>query len=337
MAVLHEVGLESGRPVDSVLTGTDGEYTLRSPGRDTTAGYLVSVQHHGVGYFSEPFVSSDAPVIEAATVTAYDTSSTSPDIAVLQRHIIVRAPGADGSRRVLELIELSNDGFTTRITADSMLPVWQGAIPSGALFFEVGQGDLNPQLVSRRGDSVAVTAPIPPGSKQILVTYLLPESISSLRIPVDQRVQDMNIMFEDTNATIVEGPFALAGIETLEQVSLFRYNAVEILPGTRVTVRFAGTAFTLLQLWWVIVPVAALTMGGALYWWLKHQPTATTVTTTAAESKSEQLARQIAQLDQEHEANQANMSEAERAAYRSKRSDLKARLSAMLAEERKQS
>jgi hypothetical protein len=328
MAVLHEVGLVGGRPIDSVPTNSDGEYRLRSIGRDTTAGYLVSVEHGGVGYFSEPFVAGDEAGITASLIVAYDTSHTRPDIAVVERHIIIRSRDADGTRRVLELIGLGNDGFLTRVTSDSTQPVWQGAIPSEALQFEVGQSDVSPQLVFRNGDSVAVIAPLAPGNKQILITYLLPASVDVLAIPVDQPVQDMNIMFEDTSATIEQGPFTLTGVEQLDQVALFRYSAAAVLAGTPITVRFGTAGFTVVQLWWIVIPVTALTLSAVLYWWLKRQP-APAVDTAGA--TAEQLARQIALMDQEFEAGPGPMSDADEDSYRTKRAKLKAKLAEMLA------
>ncbi len=331
MAVLHVVGLQGGRPVDSMLTDSNGEYRLLSPTRDTTAGYLVSVEHDGVGYFSEPFGARDQASASASTIVAYDTSHTRPDITVLERHIIIRSPTEDGTRRVLELIGLGNDGFLTRIADDSTRPVWQGAIPAEALQFEVGQSDISPQMIFRSGDSVAVIAPLSPGAKQILISYLLPESVGTLTIPVDQPVRDMNIMLEDTSATIEEGPFRLMGIEELERVSLFRYSATGVQPGTPITVQFASPPFAIAELWWIIVPIAALTLGGVLYWWLRNQPVTAPSAVVHTATGSEQLARQIAQMDQEFEANQATMSGAERGAYRRRRAELKTRLTEMLA------
>jgi hypothetical protein len=330
VVVLHEVGLRGGRPVDSVLTDRNGVYRLASPTHDTTAGYLVSVEHHGVDYFSEPFVASDQVSVTASMVVVYDTSYTRPDIAVLERHVIIRSPAEDGTRRVLELIGLLNGGFLTRITDDSTRPVWQSAIPSEALQFEVGQSDVSPHTIFRMGDSVAVVAPLSPGSKQILITYLLPKSLDALTIPVDQPVRDMNIMLEDASATIGEGLFKLTGVEELERVSLFRYNAVEVEPGTQITVQFAGTPFAITELWWILVPLVALMLAGVLYWWLKRQP-APVAAAAPADTNAERLAHQIAQMDREFEANRASLSDPERDAYKRRRAELKGRLAEMLA------
>ena len=336
MAVLHEVGLRGGRPVDSVLTDRNGEYQLASPTRDSTAGYLVSVEHDGIGYFSEPFAVHDQASVSASKVVVYDTSYTRPDITVLERHVIIRSPNADGTRRVLELIGLGNGGFLTRITDDSTRPVWQGAIPSEAIQFEVGQSDVSPQTIFRSGDSVAVVAPLSPGNKQILITYLLPGSVDALAIPVDHPVRDMNIMLEDTSATIGEGPFRLTGIEELERVSLFRYNAAEVDPGTPITVQFAGTPFAIADLWWILVPIEALMLVGVLYWWLKRQP-APVAAAAPADTDAERLAHQIAQMDLAYEANRETMSAEERDGYKRNRAALKARLTVKLATEKEPS
>jgi hypothetical protein len=205
---------------------------------------------------------------------------------------------------VLELIGLLNGGFLTRITDDSTRPVWQSAIPSEALQFEVGQSDVSPHTIFRMGDSVAVVAPLSPGSKQILITYLLPKSLDALTIPVDQPVRDMNIMLEDASATIGEGLFKLTGVEEL--------------------------AFAITELWWILVPLVALMLAGVLYWWLKRQP-APVAAAAPADTNAERLAHQIAQMDREFEANRASLSDPERDAYKRRRAELKGRLAEMLA------
>ena len=324
--VLHEVTIQSGRPVDSATTNRLGEYRLTAPVRDTAAGYVVSVEHDGIGYFSEPLSARDRAADSASAIVVYDTSYGRPEILLTERHLIVRAIDDDGMRRVIELLVLSNRGNLTRITDDTTQPVWQGALPSKAVQFEVGQSDLSPQTIYRNGAFVAVTAPLPPGDKQVLVAYLIPGSVEQLTIPVDQPVVGMNLMLEDLNATVLAERFEPRGTEELEGISFLRYGATALPAGTTVRIQFPDRPFALTELWWLVVPLAALSLVGVLVWWLRRQPVP-----VATQADSNGLALQISQLDREFEARAAHASRAEKQAYRQQRAELKARLSDMLA------
>jgi hypothetical protein len=327
MAVLHEVTLESGRPVDSALTNRLGAYRLRAPARDTSAGYVVSVEHDGIGYFSQPLSARDRTSDSASTIVVFDTSYTRPEIILVERHVIIRSIGDDGMRRVVELLVLGNRGSLTRITDDETRPVWQGAIPAVALQFEVGQSDVSPETVFRNGDSVAVLAPLPPGEKQILLAYLVPGAMEELAVPIDQAVSNMNLMLEDPGASVATGGFVPAGVEELDEISFTRYNAAAVPAGTAVVVELEAPPLALIEFWWIIVPFTAAALAAGLFWWLRQQPA------RVVGNGVEALAARIAQIDREFEG-ATSPSQAERDAYRRRRAELKARLSELLASQR---
>lgn len=297
--ILHRVSLVEAGPVDSGVTDRSGRYTLRDAARDTTANYVVSVEHDGIAYFSEPLDSASQPNASAAPLFVYDTSSTTPPIILRERHLVIRAPSEDGSRRVIELLVLENRGVTTRVAADTSQPVWEGAIPPVALQFQVGESDMSAEAVSRRDDAVAVTAPIPPGDRQLLVSYVIPSTARALPIPIDQPIERFNVLLEDT-AAAVEGPVILQGMEELEQLSFRRYAAQNIGAQTNVTVRFVTTSSTPSELWWIIVPLVVLTLViGFLAWWRR---TGSLPVSASPSTDPDTLAAQIAALDKAFEA-----------------------------------
>jgi len=326
MVVLHAVNLEGGRPIDSVATDSEGRYSLRDPARDTTASYLVSVEHHGIGYFSQPISAVGSTVAVASTLVVYDTSYTEPDISLVERDIIIRSPASDGTRRVVELLVLGNSGFFTRIATDSTAPVWQGAIPAAAIQFEIDQSDVGRQTVYRNGDSVAVVAALPPGEKQVLLSYIIPAGVQQLPIPLDHPVERMNVLLEDSSSVITAGPLQFQGLQQLDQISFFLYKADSVLQGTEVAVRLAGPGWSILDLWWIVVPLTAISMAGGLWWWLRRNPAEASVRFTP-----EGLAAQIADMDRKYESERDQLGQAERDAYSRRRAELKEQLSEMLA------
>ncbi len=323
--VLHEVTLTGGGPVDSVRTNASGRYAMTLSPIDTTATYLASIEHDGIGYFSEPIdvVSAGRDMVE--TLVVYDTSYAEPDIAVAERHIIIRSAEDDGSREVIELVVLLNAGRFTRIAGDTSQPVWEGAMPAGVIQFEVSESDVSPQAIFRRGNSIAVVAPIPPGEKQFLVSYLIPSNLDELNIPLDHAIGRLNLLLEDTTAVVAQGPVVLRGVEELDDVFFHRYSAVNVRAGTVMVVRLDSAPLSAESLWWVLIALAGVTLGGALIWWLKQQrqPVPQPVVHDA-----DTLAAQIAALDMSVEDRE--VSATDRASYQRHRAELKAQLSKML-------
>jgi len=318
--VLHAIGNEGGAPVDSVRTDARGGYHLTATVKDTSAVYLVSTRYDAITYFSQPISSVDTHTIPAITV--YDTSSVAPKIDVAQRHIVVRLPGKDGTRRVLELLVLQNSGGLTRIATDSLHPIWTERLPKDAIQVQIGDGDVSDASVAVIGDSIAVTAPIPPGQKQLLFTYVLPSNERQLDLTVSQPVTDLNIMLEDTTATLVSGPVVPRGKQVFQDAHFARFEGTNVPAGSRVVVRFAAPFFTSNELIIALVVLVGIGLAvGLTYWLRRNQGVAVT---------PELLAAQIAHLDEAYEARGTKDPAAE-AAYRAQRSALKGRLEAALA------
>ncbi len=316
-AVLHAVSAAGGAPADSQRTDRRGRYVLRPVSVDTTANYLVSVQYDGIAYFAEPIRASGTSAHRAEPLFVYDTSSTAPAIALAERHLIIRAPESDGTRRVIELLTLVNRGTLTRISPDTSQPVWQGAILNPASRFEVGASDVSAQAIYRRGAVMTVAAPVPPGERQILVSYFVPASIRVLTIPIDQNVGRLSLLVEDTLATLVDPTLVPGGREGLEGSVFVRFGRDSVAAGTPVAVRFSTVPTSVTDWWWVVVALVALTLTGTLVWWWRSS--------AGFESDDPQtLAAQIAALDAAFDGRETD-------AYRRRRAEWKRRLTDALA------
>ncbi len=173
--VLHQVGRRLQGPVDSTFSDARGRFRIRFR-PDTSALYLLSARYGGIEYFSPPVHTNPERPDTAMQLVVYDTSTTAP-VSVAARHIVVPRPGEDGSRSVLDLIVLRNDGLRARVAPDSLHPSWSGLLPAGSVGLELGESDLSPDAVSRRGDTALVVAPIAPGEKQLALQYLLPRGL----------------------------------------------------------------------------------------------------------------------------------------------------------------
>ncbi|MEE8251677.1 MAG: hypothetical protein V3R24_08050 [Gemmatimonadales bacterium] len=322
-ATLHQVTLAGGGPVDSTRTNRAGRYRLQASEFDSTAIYVVSAEHDGIAYFTLPIRPSGGDAGTAEPLLVYDTSSTVPELHLAQRHVIVRPRSSEGTFRVLEILVLENRGRLTRISPDSVTPVWLGAIPEGAIQFQVGESDVSDQAVTRRGDSVAVIAPVPPGDRQIIVSYLLPEETTEFSVPIDNPVGRLNVLVGDT-AALVTATLADMGIEVLEDIPFVRYEGFNVVPGTPIAIRFGRVPISPDDLVLPVVLLAALILVGFLLWWLRG---------TRSEPQSagpEVIAARIAAIDAELDGEPAP-SAAKRSELQRTRDRLKRELSRSLA------
>ncbi|MGH7569692.1 MAG: hypothetical protein ACREL9_12135 [Gemmatimonadales bacterium] len=256
-AVLHRVARDSSGPIDSALTDARGRYHLRLPAGDTLALFLVSATHDGIGYFSAP-VRNGGGVPAPQTLVVYDTGSTGPPMRLARRVVTVARPGRDGTREVLEIVQLENPGRTTRVAPDTIRPTWAGALPEAAIQFRVGEGDVSPEAVARRGDAVAVFAPLAPGSaKQVSYAYVLPADVRQLALPVDQWTGEVNLLLEDTAAVVSAPRLDTVGVQEIERRRFAAYRTDSLAAGARVLVALSAGSFRAQQLIPYIVGIVA--------------------------------------------------------------------------------
>jgi hypothetical protein len=317
--ILHGVGVSGGAPLDSVRSDTRGRYDVRSPVFDSTTLYVVSVTYQGIAYFTTPVHTFGRRVDTAEVLAVFDTSSVAPGITVAQRHIVVRRAAEDGSRRVVELIVLANAGDRTRVAPDPSRPVWQGALPRGTTGLEVGQSDVSSEAVSVRGGALTVTAPIPPGEKQVVVSYTLPASVRQLELTADQPMPRLNILVEDSAATVTQGPLAPLGFEQMEGASFARFDGAVPEGGSRIAVAFGRPPLTPGHWWWVIVVLAGGVLAMALVVGWRRAP----VPAMPADPRA--LAAELEAIEAALRSTEHPLEGAERLAYERRRAALRRR------------
>ena len=268
--VLHAMTRGGGGPVDSMRTTAAGGYAFAIPRVDTTAVYVVSAQYAGIAHFSEPLVLSGRLSAEYGALVVFDTTSSGLPVRLSVRFVTLGAARKDGAHEVLEAVELQNTGARTRVPVDSSVPVWQGALPSGIAEWRVGESDVSAEAVVRRGDTVAVFAPLAPGgSKQISFAYVLPDTIRALRVPLDQPVGELLLLVEDTAAVVTAPGLEALSNETVEGRRFARYRADSVPAGGAVVIALAAPPFRLDRLVPWITAVAALVLAAGMWFALR--------------------------------------------------------------------
>ena len=275
IVVLHRITRTSGGPVDSTRTNARGRYRfeLRRADIDSTGIYLVSAWFDSLAYFSPALSLSDRAVAHVEDIFAFPTTSNAPPIRLERRLATIASAVTEGTREVLEILELKNTGATTRITKDTLFPTWAGRIPAGVGQERGGQGDVSPEAMRFRHDSVIILGPIPPGVvKQLSYAYTLRAGVRTLVIPIDQVTDNLNLLLEDTAAIVTAPRVEALGVQALEQRHYAAYRAGPLMPDDRVEIQLPSTGFRSETILPYIIAVLAAAMVVAMVWALRRKP-----------------------------------------------------------------
>jgi hypothetical protein len=316
---LHRVGREEQGPLDSVLTDAAGRFRFRFLA-DTTAVYLLSARHAGITYFAPPVHTNPERPDTGIRLVVSDTSSAAR-VTIEARHIVISAPGADGTRNVVEVVILHNDGWLTAVAADTTRPVWGLRLPPAASGLTAGEGDFPESSIARRGDSLALMAPVAPGEKQIVVQYAIPGDIATLTYPFDAAAGLVNVMLQERSARVIGALAERADSEVIQGRPFHRWEGA----------MHSGDSFTVhlpvphrLGRWVLPAMVMLLGVGLALAGWLL-------ATRRPATSSASSLLGAVARLDMVHAAGPDAFPPEEWTRYQEERARLKSLIAAALA------
>jgi hypothetical protein len=273
--VLHKVTRESGQPIDSARSDARGRYRILLRRPDSTSVYVISAWYDSLAYFSLPLNVLGRAAVHVEDIMTFATSVSGPPLRLARRLATVAHAREDGTREVLEILEIENPGVTTRITKDTLTPTWAGRVPQGAGQFRGGQGDISPEAMVFRNDSIYVLGPIPPGPvKQLSYGYALPAGTRTLTMPIDQPTTELNLLVEDTAAAVRAPQLETLGVEEIESRRFAAYRAGPLAAGDRVEIDLPSTGFRAGTLLPYVIAVLAAGMVVALVWALRKRPSA---------------------------------------------------------------
>lgn len=323
--LLHRIAQDAQGAVDTTTTAADGGFAVRFPA-DTTAIFLLSARYAGLEYFSFPLPTDPSRPDTSVVIVVADTSAAQP-VSVGVRQLVITAPEPDGTRDVLDLIQVVNPGPHTRVGRDTLAPSWAMPLPPGIMDFHVGPGDVGPDAVQRQGDALAVLAPLPPGPKQFLVQYALPGGVNELRLPLADTLPTLEILLEESGASVAGGRMERSETRDVEGRTFHLWAGSPpagvvaiVLPPTGVGARRALLAL-----------VAAFALVLAAAGWYIRRRAAEPPRPPAEDPDPTVLADAAAQLDARYAGREAETPSGEWKAYLEERARLKAAIMAALA------
>jgi hypothetical protein len=332
--VLHRIGMQEQGPVDSVAADRAGRFRFRVAVPDTLSLYVISVRYAGIGYFGAP-VRGRAGMAPETALTVYDTTTVGPPLRTALRHLVVGAPEEGGSRRLLDIVQVTNPDVATRVAADSLAPLWWTLVPSGIRDPQVGEGEVGPDAVRFSGDTAFVSAPFPPGRKQIVLTYELPAGERRVALPLASPVENVEILVDDSGAVAGEGVVEERAL-AIEGRAFRRFVARNAAAGTTVEVRLGSRVrFPAREL---AIGLAALGLLAGMVLALRRRPRAAAPApapaTTAGGAEApdaDTLLGRIVALDERYAGREADTPPSEWTRYQVTRAALKAELARRVA------
>lgn len=299
MVVLHRVDAVEAGEIDSLRAGPLGDFRFSLPTVPDPGGrgevYFASVRHQGVLYFG-PAIAAAVDLDSLYTIQVHDTVVAPPGgsgLAPTVRYLL--AEEVEGGWQVTDLFQITVRGDRTWVAADSGL-TWRYPLPPGHRDLQVGGGDIPPATTRVQDGMLEVTAPLPPGPRQLVVRYTL-DSLT-VDIPVPGGVEEMDFLVRDPAPSLeVRGLVPAESVE-LEPGVRYRRFAGAGVPDTVIQVRTLPPEFQF-PTRWLAVALGLLLAGVGVYAVQRGAPAREPSSTGEAPAPPtrEELVQQVAELD----------------------------------------
>jgi ABC-type Fe3+-hydroxamate transport system substrate-binding protein len=313
--VLHRVGRGTQGPADSTFADAAGRFRF-AVRPDTTAVYLLSARFAGLEYFSAPLAPGrGGPAATGLTLVVSDTSSAAP-VEIASRVLLIGAPGTGGERTILDVLVFRNRGPLTRVAADSTTSTLTVGLPPASLRTTVEErgSEISPGAVEIRDGVLRVLAPLPPGSKQLMLSHAVGADLTRLGVPFGGPVAEVTVMTEEDGTTVSGGGLAEGERAMVEGRAVRRWTGA-VGVGDEIAIGFiSGSPTSTRGILAALVVVVLAGLGMGLARGARQRPQATA------------LVDELAALDARYRGRDPEVSAEEWQRYLDERGRLKARL-----------
>jgi hypothetical protein len=235
---------------------------------------------------------------------------------------------------VLDISQVQNTGVATRVAAGTGAS-FSLRLPSGVRDPQSGASDIPASAIRFEGNRALISAPFPPGDKQVVISYTIPEGVSTFEVPIDQATGEVDLMLEDSTAQPSD-PLRPTDPVAIEGHTFRRYAATDMTAGSSFTVRFESRSSRRATLF-ATLAAGALLLGGAAYALTRRGARSpaeqgASASADASGESNERLVAQLAALDDRFQGHESDTPPEAWASYQARRAALKAALARRLAQ-----
>jgi mono/diheme cytochrome c family protein len=323
-------GFDGQEEAVTQTTTVDSDGSYRFEGIDSVPGrlFVVTAEVDGVLYGTDTAHLSGTDGALDQTLLIFGTTADTSQLRIGRMHLLLN-PAAQGVLEVIQLWLISNDGDRTVVPGNGG-GVLDVVLPEGAfgLTFEAGTPE---DRFALTGQGFTDTGPIRPGTMSAQLVF-------SFAVPYDGQLdlsQPVGYPVDAVVALVPEGDLRLSGVGVEDQgvrdmagSEVHAYGYQPIAAGQAVSFRVAGRSASASRNTLSSVAIGVGVFGVALIaaglWWYRRPGTGARSSTAEGEDR-QGLLRQLADLDDAHEAGQMDEQ-----AYRRRREAVKRRLMEIL-------
>jgi hypothetical protein len=188
---------------------------------------------------------------------------------------------------------------------------------------ELGESDVSPQAVTRRGDSILVAAPLAPGEKQLTVQYAIPPGQKNLELRFAEPVSSVNVLAEEKDVVVSGGSLAFADSQVFQGRSFRRWTG-DVPAGGMLRIALPGRGRVPGWVLPSLVAAIVVVLVGTAWYFLARRA-------RAPAPSPARLLDAIAELDARYLGREGETSSADWVSYQTERRRLKVELEAALA------
>jgi mono/diheme cytochrome c family protein len=236
VAVIPLVG-ETDLPAITVTTDTEGRFRVTDLPTGADRSYAIRATYKGVDYFNDGLVDFSATPVVSVTVPVYETTTEPTEIRVNRNHIIIDF--GDNQLRVLELYIVTNTGDRAYVGDGATLRFDLPAAAENVSFEDPSMT----QSASVEAGEVVDTSPVPPGDRQVLLSYDIPYTgqTATFEKQVSYPTDNLNLLVADVGASVDAGEM-VAGepVATQGNTQFLNYTQRNLAAGQDVSVTLAN-------------------------------------------------------------------------------------------------
>lgn len=221
--------------------GPDGAFSFEGLPTGAQFAYIVTADYGGQPFGSDVITFPTDTLQVDLTVPVWESSSTPGDIRVELAQLFVEPH--QGNLLVGELYRVAHQGDRVYTGSEPVAPgrnaVLRFNLPAEASALVLDGGEIGQRFI-RTNDGVIDTQPLYPGSKQILMRYLLPYSgaTAELERPMPYPVDNLSVL-------VVDGPTVDTDLQAAEQQTIQdqlwnNFVAADLAAGQQISLRLRG-------------------------------------------------------------------------------------------------